>query len=109
MLVELLKASLHLGGRKILIAVVDRFKFAPINGDDGLLKEFQPTTQFNEFTANLTDRCAEILTEIGDGLMIRHKALSQPHQFHVALGLSLKTTAGLNPVEVAVNVELQQC
>ena len=51
---------------------------------------------------------AVVLTEVGDGLEVRHQAPGQPHQLNVALGLSLKAATGLDAIEVAVDVDLQQ-
>src|ERR1019366_2337505 len=42
-----------------------------------------------------------------DGLEVRGQATGQPHQLDVALGLPLKPTARLKPIEVAVEVDLQ--
>ena len=48
------------------------------------------------------------LAEVGDRLVIRRQPADQPHHFHIAPGLPLEPTARLNPVEIAVDVELQQ-
>jgi hypothetical protein len=40
--------------------------------------------------------------------MVRHQPSKKPHHLDVAPGFPLQSTARLNPVEVAVNVELQQ-
>ncbi len=47
-------------------------------------------------------------SEVGDGLEVRHQTPGQPHQFDVALGFSLQTSARLDAVEIAVDVDLQQ-
>ncbi len=41
-------------------------------------------------------------------LKSRAKRPVSPHQFDVALGLTLKSAAGLSPIEVAVDIDLQQ-
>ncbi len=50
----------------------------------------------------------QTLAEVGDCLVVRRQAAGQPHHLHVALGLPLKPPARPNPVEVAVDIELQQ-
>ena len=40
--------------------------------------------------------------------MIGNKPTHQPHDLNVASGLTLEPAARLNPVEIAVDVELQQ-
>jgi hypothetical protein len=39
---------------------------------------------------------------------VRHPTPGQPHQFDVALSFSLQTSARLDAVEIAVDVDLQQ-
>src|SRR5438445_13863994 len=48
------------------------------------------------------------LAEVGYGLEVRHQAASQPNQLDVALAFSLQASARLHPIEVAVDVNLQQ-
>jgi hypothetical protein len=40
--------------------------------------------------------------------VIRSQPAQKPHQFHVAQSLALKPTTRLHPVEIAVDIELQQ-
>jgi len=47
------------------------------------------------------------VTEVGDGLEVGRQAAGEPHQFDVALSLALQAAAGLDPVEIAVDVELR--
>lgn len=47
------------------------------------------------------------MAEVGDGLEVGCEPSSEPHQLDVALGLALQATAGLNAIQVAVDVELQ--
>ena len=51
---------------------------------------------------------AVVAAEVGDGFVIGRQASGQPHQLDVALALPLKPAAGLDAVEVAVDVQLQQ-
>jgi hypothetical protein len=40
--------------------------------------------------------------------VVRNKTARQPHHLNVAPSLALKPAARLNPIEIAVDVELQQ-
>src|SRR6266849_7917444 len=53
-------------------------------------------------------RMAVVLAEIGDHLVIGNKASRQPHDLHIASGLALEPSARLDPVQIAVNIELQE-
>ena len=64
--------------------------------------------QGDELAADPEDRKAMVLAEVGDGLVIRHQAARQPHDFHVASSFPFQPPARLNPVERAVDMELQQ-
>jgi hypothetical protein len=62
---------------------------------------------------DLRSRCPRyglsvVLAEVGYRLEVRHQAAGQPHQLDVALALPLQAPARLHPVEVAVDVNLQQ-
>src|SRR6185369_17944707 len=65
-------------------------------------------TERNKPGADLADGAAVVLAEIGDRLVVGHKAARQPHHFNVAQSLALKSPARLNQIEVAVDKELQQ-
>ncbi len=65
-------------------------------------------TQRHELRADLADRWASVSSEVGDGLVIRRQTARQPHHFDIAASLALKPPARLHPVEIAINVELQQ-
>jgi hypothetical protein len=88
--------------------LVHRLEFAAVNDHQCLGKEVQTPAQDNELTSYSPQRLAVVLADVRDRLVVRWQPLGQPHQFHVALRLALKTTAGLNPMEVTVDVELQQ-
>src|SRR5471032_2644871 len=57
---------------------------------------------------NPADGLAVVLAEVGYGFEVRHQASGQPNQFNVALALPLQTPARLHPIEVSVDVNLQQ-
>lgn len=51
---------------------------------------------------------AIVLPEPRDRLEIRAKPTGEPDQFEIAFRLALKSPARLDPIEVAVDVDLQQ-
>ncbi len=63
--------------------------------------------QPDESRANLLNRGAFVLAEVGDGFVIRREPSGQPHHLYIAAGLALQPPARLDPVEIAVNVELE--
>src|SRR5262249_5016895 len=54
-------------------------------------------------------RRAVVPTEIGNGLEIRRELSRQPHAFDIAPRFALQSPARLHPVQIAVEVELEQC
>ena len=71
-------------------------------------EQLKAAAQHHELTADLADGLSIVLTEVGYGLEVRHQPARQPNQFDVALALPFQPTARLYPVEVAVDVNLQQ-
>ncbi|MNY40319.1 hypothetical protein D3C86_1750550 [compost metagenome] len=48
------------------------------------------------------------MTKVGDGLEVRSESAGEPHQLDVALGLAFQAPAGLDAVQIPVDVELEQ-
>src|SRR6266702_6189763 len=65
-------------------------------------------TERDKAGAHLPDGAAVVLAEVGNRLVIGNKAAREPHHLNVAPGLMLEPAARLNPIEVAVDVELRQ-
>jgi hypothetical protein len=107
-LFDLCHAALHLGAREVLVTVVHRFELAAIDCRDRLREQIQLLAQHDELPAHLEDRWAVVLAEVSNGLEVRPQATGQPHHLDVALGLPLQASAGLNPIKIAVDVNLQQ-
>ncbi len=105
---DLLQTARHLRPREVLVPGVDRLELAAIDRHAGLGEQVQLATQRDEPGTDLADRRAIVLAKVGDRLVIRREAAGQPHHFHVAPRLAFQSAARLNPVEVAVDVELQQ-
>ena len=66
------------------------------------------TAQFDKSYADLLDRSPTILAEVRYRLVVRSEPASQPHYLDIAPSLTLKPPARLNPIEITVDVELQQ-
>ena len=71
-------------------------------------KEVDLAAEIDGLTADPPDRRAVVLAEVGDGFDIGRQPTAEPDQFEIALGFPLQATAGLNAVETAVRVELEE-
>src|SRR6266480_1635842 len=107
-LLDLSKPALHLRAREVLVAVVDRLELAAIDGDARCRQKAYLSANGDELRAHLADRRPVILAEIGDRLVIGNQPTGEPHDLHVATGLTFKPAARLNPIEITVGVELQK-
>ncbi len=107
-LVELLHACLELALGEVFVPVVHRLELAPVNGHRGLLEQTESPTQQDELSARAANGLAVVLAEVGDGFEIGHQSPGEPDQFYVALRLSLQPSAGLDAVQVPVDVDLEQ-
>jgi hypothetical protein len=80
---------------------------AAINGHDGLREQVQLAAQHDELAAPLADGWPVVFAEVGNGLEVGHQANGQPHELDVALGLAFQAPAGLDAIEVPVDVDLE--
>src|SRR6266550_2662789 len=106
---QLLHPRLELSVGEVLIAVVHRLELAAIDRHDGVGEEVQATTQDDKFFADLMNRLAVIFAKVGNGLEVRDQPTGEPNQFNIALRFPFQASARLNAVEVAINVDLEQC
>src|ERR1019366_9923064 len=107
-LLELRAPAINLPSCKIAISIVDRFELAAVDRDARLRQQTHLATEIDEARANLADRRAIVLAEIGNYLVIGNEPSEQPHDFQISAGLALKPAARLHPVEIAVDVKLQK-
>src|SRR6476660_8187074 len=107
-LVNLRQTALHLGLGEVPIPRVDGLELAAVDRNARFAEQLKAAAQHHELTADLADGLAIVLTEVGYGLEVRHQPARQPNQLDVALALPFQPTARLHPVEVAVDVNLQQ-
>jgi hypothetical protein len=82
---------------------------AAIDADLFTAVQTELLAQQHEVLVARLQRCAVVLAEIGDGFVARVQTLDQPHHFQVAYCLAFQTPAGMEPIEVAVKIQFQQC
>jgi hypothetical protein len=89
------------------ISSIRRFSLALVKLRSRLLTALNLLpTQHNELATDASDSLAVVFSEVGDGFEIRHQTPGQPHQLDVALSFSLQTSARLDAVEIALDVDL---
>jgi len=108
-LLDLRDAGPQLGRREVLVAAVDRLELAAVDGDQSVREQAHAAAEKDEAPAGRLDRCAIVAAEVGNRLEVGSQVAEQPDQLEVSLRLALQAPAGGNAVQVAVDVELQQC
>src|SRR4029077_17231085 len=107
-LVNLRQTALHLGLGEVPIPRVDGLELAAVDRNARFAEQFKAAAQHHELAADPADGLTIVLAEVGYGLEVRHQAAGQPNQLDVALALPLQAPARLHPIEVTVDVNLQQ-
>src|SRR5271157_1019775 len=107
-LLDPLQTPFHLGLGEVLIARIDSLEFGTIDGDARLAQQIKIAAHRHEATANLTNGLAIVLAEIRNGLEVRRQMPRQPDQLDITLAFALKASARRNPIEIAINVYLEQ-
>lgn len=82
---------------------------AAVDGDLLATVEADLLAQQDEVLVSRLQCRAVVLAEVGEGLVAWPQTLGQPDHFQVAYRLTLQPTAGMDAVQVAVKVQLQQC
>ena len=96
------------GSREVAILVVDRLDPRPIHGQQLASVEVEPPAKQYELTEYRPEGRPIVAPKVGDGLEVRLQASEQPDHLDVAVALHLQPTARPHPVQIAVDVELQQ-
>ena len=104
---DLLDPLAHLVFCVVPIPVVYRLELAAVDCDGRLSEQTQLAAQHHKLAADRPDRGTIVPSKIGDRLEVRRQSTSQPHQFDIALGFALQAPARLNPVQIAVKVNLE--
>ena len=94
--------------REIAVLVVHRLDPRAVYRQQLAAEQVQLPAQQHELTEHRTEGLAVVAAEIGDGLEVGLQMPQQPDHLDVAVGLGFKPPAGSDPIEVAVDVELEQ-
>ena len=81
---------------------------AAVHGHDTARQQLELAADGHEASEDVADAGRVVVAEVSNRLEVRRQAPGQPHQLDVALALAFQASAGLNAVEVAVDVDLQQ-
>ena len=107
-LLKLDAAPFHLRPRIVPIAIVYCLELAAVDRNTRRHKQTHLPAEFDKARAHLADRTAVVFSEIGNRFMVGDEPAKQPHQLDIAAGFALEPPARLHPVEIAVDIELQQ-
>ncbi len=94
---DLRHASLHLGAREVLVAVVHRLELAAVDRHAGLREQAHRAAQRDKARAHFADAGTIVLAEVGNRLVIGYKPARQPHHLNVASSLALQPATRLGP------------
>ncbi len=107
-LVGLLDEFLQRIASEIAILVVDRLDARPVHRQEFAPEQVEPLAQQRELAKHRFERGAIVGAEIGDGLEVRLQRPQQPDDLDVAMAFGFQPAARPHPVEIAVDVELEQ-
>ncbi|MGF6808443.1 hypothetical protein OKW30_003569 [Paraburkholderia sp. Clong3] len=93
---------------EVAIARIDCLELAAVNGDQCLREQLQLTAQHHEAATHIANADAVVATEVGYRHEVRRQTTREPHHFNIALTLPFQATARLDPVQIAVDIDLQQ-
>ena len=88
--------------------MVHRLELAAVDRHRVAIEQMQVAAECDEAGADLAYGWAVVATEIGDRLEVRCKAARQPHQLEIAPALAFEPARGLDLIELAVHVDLEQ-
>ena len=108
LLVRLPDERAQRGPREVAVLVVDRLDARAVHRQELAAEQVEPSAQDHELPEHGPEGGAVVASEVGDGLEVRLQAPDEPDHLDVAVRLGLQAPAGSHPVEVAVDVELQQ-
>ena len=107
-LLQLGTPPFHLRPREVLVPVVHGLELAAIDGNARRREEAHLAAEFDEARTYPAQRQAIVFAEVRDRLVIRCKPAQQPHDFDIASGLALEPPARLHPVQIVVDVKLEE-
>src|SRR5262245_18939135 len=107
-LLDLLQTPLHLGVGEVLVTIVDHLELAAIDRNTRIGEQPHRAAERDETGAHLANGQAVVFAEVGNRLVVGNQPAGQPHHLNIAPGLALEPPARLDPVQIAVNVKLQE-
>ncbi len=107
-ILKLRTPPLHLCTREVFVPIVDCLELAAVDSDTCSGEKTHLAAELDKTRAHLAKRATIVLAEIGNRLVVRDQPAQQPHHFEIAARFTLQPPARLHPIEVAVNVQLQQ-
>ena len=105
--IDLAQTPVQLLPREALRLGVDGFELAAVDCDDAGVQKIDVAAEGDELRAHLANGGTIVTTEIGDRLEVRCQSSGQPDELQVPPALALEATRGLDLVEIAVDVDLE--
>ena len=93
---------------EVAVLVVDRLDAGSVDRQQLAAVEVEPPAQQHELAEHRFEGAAVGASEVRDRLEVRLEAAHQPDDLDIALGFPLQPSARSNPVQIAVDVELQE-
>ena len=93
---------------EVAVLVVDRLDAGSVDRQQLAAVEVEPPAQQHELAEHRFEGAAIVASEVGDRLEVGLQAAQQPDDLDIALGFPLQPPARSDPVQIAVDVELQQ-
>src|SRR5277367_2014647 len=93
---------------EVAIGAIDRLQPGAVDRYQLTAKQIELAAEQHELAEHRFEGVAVVLAEISDGLEVGPQSAQQPDHFEIAGGLSFKPAAGSHPIDVAINVELEQ-
>ncbi len=87
---------------------VHRPELAAVDSDACALQHADASAKLHEPGAGTADAKAIVAAEVGDGLVVGNETASQPHQLDIAARFAFEPAARRDPVQVAINKQLEQ-
>ena len=88
--------------------VVDRLDAGSVDRQQLAPEKIEPPAQQHELAEHGAEGGAIVASKVGDGLEVRIQGPHQPDDFNVAMAFHFQPPARPHPVQIAVDVELQQ-
>ena len=93
---------------EVAVLLVDRLDAGSVDRQQLAAVEVEPPAQQHELAEHRFEGAAVVASEVRDRLEVGLQAAHQPDDLDIALGFPLQPSARSDPVEVAIDVELQQ-